>query len=83
MILDEANIALEYLTERQVCINLKKIFNQSTVFFITHRLSTVVNSDIILMMESGHLVEKGSHQDLLAMQGRYFALYSQQESDIA
>ena len=48
LILDEATSALDYLTERQVCINLKKIFNQSTVFFITHRLSTVLNSDIFL-----------------------------------
>ena len=82
LILDEATSALDYLTERQVCLNLKKHFEGSTVFFITHRLSTIKSSDLILMMESGSLVEKGTHDELLKLEGRYFALYSQQESDI-
>ena len=82
LILDEATSALDYLTERQVCLNLKKHFEGSTVFFITHRLSTIKSSDHILMMESGSLVEKGTHDELLKLEGRYFALYSQQESDI-
>ena len=83
LILDEATSALDYLTERQVCLNLKQAFEGSTVFFITHRLSTIRTADQILMMDSGHLVEQGSHQELLAAQGRYYALYSQQEADIA
>ena len=82
LILDEATSALDYITERQVCINLKKSFEGSTVFFITHRLSTIRTSDQILMMDSGHLVEQGSHEELLSAQGRYYALYSQQEADI-
>ena len=82
LILDEATSALDYLTERQVCLNLKKTFEGSTVFFITHRLSTIRSSDLILMMEHGHLVERGTHQELLDLQGRYFALYSQQEADL-
>jgi ATP-binding cassette subfamily B protein len=82
LILDEATSALDYLTERQVCLNLKKEFAGSTVFFITHRLSTIRSSDLILMMDSGRLVEQGTHQQLLDMQGRYFALYSQQEADL-
>ena len=82
LILDEATSALDYLTERQVCLNLKKAFLGSTVFFITHRLSTIRTADIILMMESGYLVEQGSHDQLIRDEGRYFALYSQQESDI-
>jgi subfamily B ATP-binding cassette protein HlyB/CyaB len=82
LILDEATSALDYLTERQVCLNLKHTFSGSTVFFITHRLSTIRSSDLILMMENGHLVERGTHQELLSMQGRYFALYSQQEADL-
>ena len=81
LILDEATSALDYLTERQVCLNLKKEFEGSTVFFITHRLSTIRTADYILMMESGRLVEQGNHRELLDLQGRYFALYSQQESD--
>ena len=59
LILDEATSALDYLTERQVCINLKNTFKGSTVFFITHRLSTIRSSDLILMMDSGHLVRTG------------------------
>ena len=82
LILDEATSALDYLTERQVCLNLKKHFSNSTVFFITHRLSTIKSSDIILLMESGRLVEQGTHQELLDLKSRYFALYSQQESDL-
>ena len=83
LILDEATSALDYLTERQVCLNLKKEFEGSTVFFITHRLSTIRSADHILMMESGRLVEQGNHLDLIDLQGRYYALYSQQESDNA
>ena len=82
MILDEATSALDYTTERQVCINLKREFEGSTVFFITHRLSTIRSADTILMMDSGHLIEEGTHTQLLDLQGRYFALYSQQEADL-
>ena len=81
LILDEATSALDYLTERQVCLNLKKAFEGSTVFFITHRLSTIRSADRILMMDSGSLVEEGTHQELIQQQGRYYALYSQQEAD--
>jgi ATP-binding cassette subfamily B protein len=82
LILDEATSALDYLTERQVCLNLMKAFEGSTVFFITHRLSTIRSADLILMMEAGALVEQGTHRELLDQQGRYFALYSQQEADL-
>ncbi|WP_398332932.1 peptidase domain-containing ABC transporter [Vulcanococcus sp.] len=82
LILDEATSALDYLTERQVCLNLKQAFEGSTVFFITHRLSTIRSADLILMMEAGALVEQGTHRELLDQQGRYFALYSQQEADL-
>lgn len=82
LILDEATSALDYLTERQVCLNLKREFAGSTVFFITHRLSTIRSSDVIVMMDNGRLVEQGTHQELIDMQGRYFALYSQQEVDL-
>ncbi len=82
LILDEATSALDYLTEKQVCLNLKRAFEGSTVFFITHRLSTIKSSDIILMLENGALVETGSHQQLLEQEGRYYALYSQQDASI-
>jgi len=82
LILDEATSALDYLTERQLCLNLKQAFEGSTVFFITHRLTTIRSADTILMMDAGSLVEQGSHQELLEQAGRYFALYSQQEADL-
>jgi len=82
LILDEATSALDYITERQVCLNLKKAFEGSTVFFITHRLSTIRSADLILMMDGGNLVEMGSHAELLELQGRYFALYNQQETGL-
>ena len=72
LILDEATSALDYLTERQVCLNLKKEFEGSTVFFITHRLSTIRSSDRILMMDSGSLVEEGTHDELIKQQGAIF-----------
>ena len=81
LILDEATSALDYLTERQVCLNLKS-FRRIYCLFITHRLSTIRSSDLILMMDSGSLVEEGTHQELIQQQGRYFALYSQQEADL-
>ena len=78
LILDEATSALDYMPS-VVSLNLKKAFEGSTVFFITHRLSTIRSADQILMMDKGSLVETGSHKDLIDQQGRYFALYSQQE----
>ena len=82
LILDEATSALDYITERQVCLNLKKEFEGSTVFFITHRLSTIRAADVILMMDQACLVEQGSHTELLELQGRYFALYNQQDTGL-
>ncbi|MBF2029418.1 MAG: peptidase domain-containing ABC transporter [Oscillatoriales cyanobacterium C42_A2020_001] len=79
LILDEATSALDYESERQVCLNLAEAFKGRTVFFITHRLSTIRNADIILMMDQGVVVEQGTHDELMAMKGRYFCLYRQQE----
>ncbi|MEB3179629.1 MAG: peptidase domain-containing ABC transporter, partial [Nostocaceae cyanobacterium] len=82
LILDEATSALDYNSERQVCDNLADVFRGKTVFFITHRLSTVKNADIILVMDQGSVVEQGTHEQLLALKGRYYCLYQQQESQL-
>jgi ATP-binding cassette subfamily B protein len=82
LILDEATSALDYNSERQVCNNLNEAFQGRTVFFITHRLSTVKNSDLILVMDQGSVVEQGSHTELMKLKGRYYCLYQQQESQL-
>ena len=80
IVMDEATSALDYETERKVCEGIRKSCTNSTVFFITHRLSTVKNSDLIIMLHEGSIVEQGTHQDLMNLKGRYFALYRQQEA---
>jgi ATP-binding cassette subfamily B protein len=71
---------LDYLTEQQVCINLNSAFSDRTVFFITHRLATIKTADVIVMMDAGTVVEQGTHEELMALKGRYYYLYHQQES---
>ena len=80
LILDEATSALDYHSERQVCNNLAESFVGRTVFFITHRLTTIQNADVIIMMDQGSVVEQGSHKELMALRGRYYCLFQQQES---
>ena len=79
LIMDEATSALDYVTEREVCENLRKSSQGITVFFITHRLTTIKNSDKILIMENGNLAESGNHEELMSKKGIYYALYRQQE----
>ena len=78
--MDEATSALDYDTERQLCLNLQGWAKHRTVFFITHRLSTIKNSEIILVMHHGRLAEQGNHQSLMASNGRYATLFKQQEA---
>ena len=80
LVMDEATSALDYDTERRVCQNLRESLQGCTVFFVTHRLSTVRNADMIVMMHQGAIVETGSHDELMAKKGRYYALYRQQEA---
>ena len=80
LVMDEATSALDYDTERQVCNNLLESMGNSTVLFITHRLSSIRRADRILMMHDGALVESGTHKELMDLRGRYFALYRQQEA---
>ncbi|KOP25297.1 peptidase C39 [Hapalosiphon sp. MRB220] len=78
LILDEATSALDYQSEQQVCRNLMEVFSGRTVFFITHRLNTVKNADVIIIMDRGAIAEQGTHDELMAMKGRYYCLYQQQ-----
>ena len=78
LIMDEATSALDYNTERQLCLNLQRWAEKRTVLFITHRLSTIKSSDLILVMHEGSLVEQGTHAQLLMTAERYAALFKQQ-----
>ena len=80
LVMDEATSALDYETERKVCDNLIQTLHDCTVFFITHRLSTVRRADLIVVMHQGAVVEKGTHDELMNRRGRYYALYRQQEA---
>ncbi len=82
LVLDEATSALDYNTEEQVSHNLAEVFQNQTVLFITHRLATIKRADLILMMDAGRIVEQGTHEDLMALEGRYYYLYQQQESRV-
>ena len=80
LVMDEATSALDYETERKVCDNLLENLDDQTVFFITHRLSTIRQADVIVMLHQGAVVEVGTHDELMSHRGRYYALYRQQES---
>lgn len=82
LILDEATSALDYLTERTVCENLRRSLRGDTVFFITHRLGTIRNSNLIVLMDNGLMQEVGTHNELLNKRGLYYALYRQQDASI-
>lgn len=78
LILDEATSALDYETERRVVENLMERFRGRTVFFITHRLANLRQADRIIYLQSGGVMEQGSHQELMAKRQLYYCLYSQQ-----
>ena len=80
LVMDEATSALDYETERKVCDNLLDNLKDCTVFFITHRLPTIRRASRVVMMHQGAVVEEGTHDSLIALKGRYYALYRQQEA---
>ncbi len=78
LILDEATSALDTETEQAVQDAIIQLMKERTVLAIAHRLSTVVNADKIVVLEQGHIVEQGTHDELYALNGRYRALYDMQ-----
>ena len=78
VILDEATSALDVDTEQQVVNNLRRKLQGTTVLMITHRLSTLIHADQIVMMHDGRLDSVGTHEQLMSKAGRYYALYQQQ-----
>lgn len=76
MILDEATSSIDTRTETLVQKGMDALMKGRTVFVIAHRLSTVRNSDLILVMEHGEIIERGTHEELIALQERYYKLYT-------
>lgn len=76
MILDEATSSIDTRTEAIVQKGMDQLMKGRTVFVIAHRLSTVKNSDVIMVLDKGRIIERGSHEDLIAQKGQYYMLYT-------
>ena len=76
LVLDEATSSVDTRTERHIERGMDRLMKDRTTFVIAHRLSTVRNSNAIMVLEKGEIIERGDHDDLLAMKGRYYELYT-------
>ncbi len=76
LVLDEATSSVDTRTERHIEHGMDRLMKNRTTFVIAHRLSTVRNSNAIMVLEAGEIIERGSHDELLAMKGRYYELYT-------
>ena len=78
LILDEATSSIDTMTEIRIQKAFEKMMKGRTSFIVAHRLSTIKNADVILVMENGHIIEQGKHEELLAKNGFYARLYNSQ-----
>jgi ATP-binding cassette subfamily B protein len=80
LIFDEATSALDSANERAIQAELSRVSQNKTTLVIAHRLSTVVDAHEILVLEAGHILERGTHAELLAAPGRYAQMWALQQS---
>ncbi|MFT5397170.1 MAG: ATP-binding cassette subfamily B protein, partial [Gammaproteobacteria bacterium] len=78
VVLDEATSALDSITEQQIQEAIFELIKDKTAIVIAHRLSTVLRMDRIIVMDKGQIIEQGNHQQLLALEGKYFAMWQHQ-----
>ncbi len=76
LILDEATSSVDTRTERHIEHGMDRLMKNRTTFIIAHRLSTIRNADTILVLENGEVIERGTHDELLSLKGRYYELYT-------
>ena len=83
LVLDEATSSIDTLTERMIQNAIDTVIKGRTSFVIAHRLSTVVDADVILVVKDGKIIERGKHHDLMMEKGYYYSLYKRQFNDMA
>ncbi|WP_262965200.1 ABC transporter ATP-binding protein [Methylobacter psychrophilus] len=81
VVLDEATSALDSLTEKQIQVAIFELIKHKTAIVIAHRLSTILKMDRIIVLEKGHIIEQGTHQQLLIKKGKYYAMWQHQSGD--
>ena len=78
LILDEATSSIDTMTEIRIQRAFETLMQGRTSFVVAHRLSTIQTADVILVMDQGHIIEQGNHEELLAKKGFYYRLYTSQ-----
>jgi ATP-binding cassette subfamily B protein len=76
LVMDEATSSVDTITERQIQEGMDRLMSERTTFVIAHRLSTIRNANAIMVLEHGKIIERGTHEQLLALKGRYYELYT-------